>query len=486
MKHRCAVLLSISLFSVLAAPVLGISIGYNAVGSGSSVSSHTRYSLDDSASLTEQAELVDGTIFQSRQASGKGYNSIDQTVSTEGQSASNKIDSVGAFCASASAQASADGLGVHQSLRGSGDLEATIGGKTVSGSSSQVASVNKGDLSTILSLIASDGIVSRQDTNLKGQSGGIASSSSSQENEMAVAGGFSGEGDLSADLSAMAANRASMSGDASLVGVPLLDSENLQVAASGDIAMSVDGLFVQPKGELGSFGLSATNFDKAPGGGVPLYDLPNYDTYSGGRNDAYVLAGWRWNQNNPQIKLYLRDDTNLRNEKLTATAVKSALENAANTWDAATNQNLFIDNNAASKIETVTISSTARADAYDGKNVVAWKGFPSNMNSALAYSRSWYNSKMVGGYYSALESDLSFNTRYSWSTIGVDGTPNYSGRPIDVETVVLHELGHTIGLGDLYGKSQFAGDTRQIMHYYDRIKRTLGNGDKTGAFLLYG
>jgi hypothetical protein len=25
-----------------------------------------------------------------------------------------------------------------------------------------------------------------------------------------------------------------------------------------------------------------------------------------------------------------------------------------------------------------------------------------------------------------------------------------------------------------------------VMHYYDRIKRTLGNGDKTAAWMLYG
>lgn len=486
MKHNYRVLLSIALFSVFVAPVLGISIGYNAGGSGSSVSSHTRYSLDDSASLEEQAVLGDGGIFQSRQASGNGHNSIDQTVSAEGQSANNKIDSVGAFCASTSALASDGGLGIRQSLSGSGDLEALIGGKTAFGSSGQEASVVGGELSTTQSLAASGRIISSQDTVLKGQSGDIASGSSSHENEMTVAGGFSGNGDLKAGLSAVAADRAFMSGDASFVGVPVLDNGNLQAAASGDLAMSVDGLYAQPKGELGTFGLSAANFEKAPGGGTPLYDLPNYDTTNGGRNDAYLLTGWRWNQNVPQIKLYLRDDANLRNEKLTATAVKSALENAANTWDAAADKNLFMDNNAALKTETVTVSSTVKADAYDGKNVVAWKGFASNMNSALAYSRTWYNTNKIGGYNSALESDLSFNTRYSWSTIGVDGTLNKYGSPIDVESVALHELGHTIGLGDLYGKSQFASDTRQVMHYYDRIKRTLGNGDKTAAWMLYG
>jgi hypothetical protein len=83
----------------------------------------------------------------------------------------------------------------------------------------------------------------------------------------------------------------------------------------------------------------------------------------------------------------------------------------------------------------------------------------------------------VGGYYSALDSDINLNTAYSWSTTG-------SGSKIDVQSVVLHEMRHTIGLGDLYGKSQFASDTRQVMHY-SGVKRTLENGDATGVWTLY-
>ena len=46
-------------------------------------------------------------------------------------------------------------------------------------------------------------------------------------------------------------------------------------------------------------------------------------------------------------------------------------------------------------------------------------------------------------------------------------------------------MGHTLGLGDLYGLTQFKYDTNQVMHYYTGVKRTLGNGDKTGVWKLY-
>jgi hypothetical protein len=151
--------------------------------------------------------------------------------------------------------------------------------------------------------------------------------------------------------------------------------------------MSVDGLYAQPKGELGTFGLSAANIKRTPESGTAQYLLPENNDPKGGRQSAYVLSGYRWNSKDPQIKLYLKDDANLASERLGAAATKSALEKAANTWDAATNQNLFLDNDASGK-QTVTVSSAVNADVYDGKNVVAWKGFASNMNSALAYSRT--------------------------------------------------------------------------------------------------
>jgi hypothetical protein len=73
------------------------------------------------------------------------------------------------------------------------------------------------------------------------------------------------------------------------------------------------------------------------------------------------------------------------------------------------------------------------------------------------------------------------NTKFSWDTATIT-----KPGAVDLQSVVLHELGHSIGLGDLYGKSQFATDKRQVMHGYNGLKRTLGNGDKTGIWAMYG
>ncbi|MHB8120099.1 MAG: matrixin family metalloprotease [Methanothrix sp.] len=153
----------------------------------------------------------------------------------------------------------------------------------------------------------------------------------------------------------------------------------------------------------------------------------------------------------------LRNDAYLTGEGLSPSAVQSAVAAAANTWDAATNQNIFADSSL------VTASTTVSADIYDRNNVVAWKPVS---GSALAYSRTWFNYNKVDGYNTAVESDIVFNTGYTWRTDGLNGG-------FDVQSVALHELGHTLGLGDLYGKTQFNDDTRLVMHYYTGIKRTL-------------
>jgi hypothetical protein len=247
----------------------------------------------------------------------------------------------------------------------------------------------------------------------------------------------------------------------------MLNDESMQIIGSGDISMSVDGL---SNGGSGSFGLGAANTMKGTISSDTSALLTGpATTATGGRSSAYTVLGYRWNQKDPQLKWALKNDAYMTGEGLSASNVKRAIEAASNTWDAGTNQNLFADTNL------VTLSPSVKADTYDGKNTVAWKPFGAG---ALAYARTWYRGTKVGGYYSALESDINMNTGYSWSTTG-------SGSKIDVQSVALHEMGHSIGLGDLYGKSQFANDKRQVMHYYTGVKRTLGNGDATGVWTLY-
>ena len=99
---------------------------------------------------------------------------------------------------------------------------------------------------------------------------------------------------------------------------------------------------------------------------------------------------------------------------------------------------------------------------------------------------------MVDGYYSISESDIWYSRDFQWTT---DLATAQSTGKIDLQSVAVHELGHTIGMDDIYS-TNLGGhlpptdprtqDWAQVMNAYDAPQRTLGNGDKTGAQMLYG
>ena len=418
-KSFTVLALAIFLFGLIT-PAFGINFAFNSVDGGTTVSSSSSFSLDRSASLQESASIGNGEISSDLTARGSGNNRISISSSTKEKSAGIDIESSGNFQTSASTGVSGEGVGISQ-------------GTTMSGSY-----------------------------------GGITVHSDSPENKMIISSGFDGEGDLTAGISAAAGENAAISGNVNALGVDMLDSGSMQALASGNVAMSVDGL---SNGGLGSFGLNAANTKNGKVGSDTSALLTGpASSVDGGNAKAYTLYGYRWNTKDPQLKWVLKNDANMAAEGLSASEVKSAISAASNTWDDATNQNLFADSNL------VTLNPAVVAESNNKINTISWRPFGS---TCLGYARTYYKMDNVGGYHTAIDSDLVFNMDYSWRTDG-------SWNGVDVQSAALHEMGHTLGLGDIYGKPEFKYDTRQVMHYYTDVKRTLGNGDKTGIWKLYG
>jgi hypothetical protein len=435
----------IMILGLLISPALGLSVKIGSGGGQGGVSSCLDLHLDDSSLYIEDTELASGLINKNSQMKGKGENSLKESISGNDYTISNSVEGSGAMSTTTSVQASSDA-----------------------------------------------GIANRK-TAITGDSGSISSGSTSSQNTIMAAGGFEGEGYLSSDITSIASTNSAISGSADILGVNCLDGQTSQYLASNEIAKTVNGLHLTSSGDLGNFGFAAANVKSS--GGNERKKVSNGKIVPGryGKyNDptAYVTAGWRW-QNNPNVAFVVSDDSYVLNgEGLTASQAQGEILKAANTWDGATRQSLYADAVAISKTAVVNLAKP------DGKNVQAWtaNGFGTG-STALAFSATWYytNSYVTGAngkrYNKAIESDVSYNTAYSWTTnpytAHIDQSPDLSKTILDVQTVALHEMGHTIGLGDTYLHTTYKYDLSQIMGYYDAPQQTLGAGDITGVQKLY-
>ncbi|MDY0339639.1 MAG: cell wall-binding repeat-containing protein [Coriobacteriia bacterium] len=111
-------------------------------------------------------------------------------------------------------------------------------------------------------------------------------------------------------------------------------------------------------------------------------------------------------------------------------------------------------------------STTTAGTVQDYQNTIS---FSPLVSGALGINYYWIQGTTI------IESDIVLSaTEYTWGTYGASGV-------VDVETVVLHELGHTVGLDDQYR------DVAEVMSAYRWTEhRTLSAADANGAVYLYG
>lgn len=451
-----------------------ISVSYGSSGYSGSVSLSETYQLDDSTSITETTDLSSGSVSQSTSISGTGLNLVSKSVSSGSYGIKTAAQSYGALGMSTALSASGTSGGMSQSVSGAGNIAAISEVTSGSDAVCNIAQVENGLISTTQSVSSGSSVSGSQSTSIAGEIGLIGSISTTGDGGMAVTGDIIGVGKIDADLRS---SDASVTGHVSVDGVTWMDSQDMNMIGSGDFGIAVEGLRFAGDG-IGTFSVNAAHVskDEAKKSNVKTYAM----TYYQNSPLSYTTTRWCWNSENPLV-LYLKKDHNLASEGLNSNSVKEALTCAANTWDGVTSRDLFYDGG-------VIIDSSKKADnPYDGYSVHAWK-YLSLAPSALAYSRTRYGYPKVNGYYTVFESDVSYNTRYSWTT-DLNTAWNNNGRIFDVQTVALHELGHTLGLGDLYtlpSTDPRRGDYSQIMNSYNDPQRTLGNGDIAGIQKLYG
>jgi hypothetical protein len=175
---------------------------------------------------------------------------------------------------------------------------------------------------------------------------------------------------------------------------------------------------------------------------------------------CYKLMGIKWNTLPVSYVINPAND-----QGLSELSITSAIYTAAETWDAASTQELF---NNAYTID----NSAAYPNYYDYKNAIVFGSYTDS--NVIAVTSVWYNRRTK----EIVQFDMLLNTYYQWG-FG-------DALKMDVQNIVTHELGHSLGLSDIYSTAC----AQVTMYGYswegDFDKSTLEAADKAGIKAIYG
>lgn len=150
---------------------------------------------------------------------------------------------------------------------------------------------------------------------------------------------------------------------------------------------------------------------------------------------------------------------------LTEEFVVNTVSTSAETWDMPTATELFND--------AVSVDYTAQYGVQNYVNAVVFGNHPDS--NVIGVTSVWY--KRVGK--EIVEFDVLLNTDFVWGDALLDPAL------MDLQNIATHELGHAVGMGDIYTSSCTAVTMYGYSDYGETIKRTLEQPDVAGLQSMY-
>ena len=146
--------------------------------------------------------------------------------------------------------------------------------------------------------------------------------------------------------------------------------------------------------------------------------------------------------------------------------ITSAISSSAETWDRENSKELFND--------IYEIKNNVHYGVQDYKNAIDFADYPNS--NVIAVTSVWYT--RVGKR--IVEFDIRFNTDFIW------GDAENNSSLMDLQNIATHELGHALGLSDVYSNSCSYVTMYGYSGEGDIEKRTLAQPDITGLLKIYG
>lgn len=175
---------------------------------------------------------------------------------------------------------------------------------------------------------------------------------------------------------------------------------------------------------------------------------------------CYKLMGIKWKSLPVD---YIINPTNP--DGLTEDFVTTTIAASAETWDSATASNLF---NAPS------VDYTAEYGVQNYKNAIVFGDYPET--GVIGVTSIWYTRKGK----QIVEFDMILDTDYVWGDASLDPLV------MDLENIATHELGHAVGLDDIYTDACSAVTMYGYSDNGETSKRSLEQPDIAGLQAMYG
>lgn len=177
-------------------------------------------------------------------------------------------------------------------------------------------------------------------------------------------------------------------------------------------------------------------------------------------SECYSLLGVKW-KSSPVS--YTINPSNVQG--LDEAFVISTIANSAETWDDATSNELIND--------AYLVDTGASYGIQDYENVIDFGDLDSGI---IGVTSVWFTRRGK----QIVEFDIRLNTDFVW------GDADLNSSLMDLENIVTHEMGHAVGLGDIYTT---VCDSVTMYGYSgegDTAKRTLEQSDIKGLQKMYG